>query len=237
MPLEGAGATPFLDDLAGQATWILPWIWIPLLVVLFAGLRTGPRDARRWLLVCLGAGPILGFTFLTMLGERGHPHWQAPGYFMLLPILGGGHRPAPGRRPARTDTDVACGLWRGLRARGRGPRGPRSQRLGAEARPRPPGQGRSDGRPPGLGAGGGADPGLGLPEARNPRGRVTLGRRRQAGAGPGARHRRHLRGRGLARLRLRRRPGCPSGQGRRARGAAAIRRRGPASLCTLSSAG
>jgi 4-amino-4-deoxy-L-arabinose transferase-like glycosyltransferase len=88
IPLESARATPFLDNLAGQAGWILPWIWLPLLVVLFAGLRSGPRDERRWLLVCLGAGPILGFTLLTVLGERGNPHWQAPGYFMLLPILG-----------------------------------------------------------------------------------------------------------------------------------------------------
>jgi 4-amino-4-deoxy-L-arabinose transferase-like glycosyltransferase len=88
VPREGAGATPFLDSLAGQATWILPWIWIPLLVVLFAGLRAGPRDGRRWLLVCLGAGPVFGFTLLTVLGSRGHPHWEAPGYFMLLPLLG-----------------------------------------------------------------------------------------------------------------------------------------------------
>ncbi len=112
VPLEGAGATPFLDDLAGQATWILPWIWIPLLVVLFSALRTGPRDARRWLLVCLGAGPILGFTLLTVGGERGHPHWQAPGYFMLLPILGAdiARRLADGRRAQTRVWLAACGV-------------------------------------------------------------------------------------------------------------------------------
>jgi Dolichyl-phosphate-mannose-protein mannosyltransferase len=87
-PLEGADATPFLDSLAGQAAWVLPWIWIPLLVLLGDGLCKGPRNARRWLLVCLGAGPVLGFTLLTMLGARGHPHWETPGYFMLLPLLG-----------------------------------------------------------------------------------------------------------------------------------------------------
>jgi 4-amino-4-deoxy-L-arabinose transferase-like glycosyltransferase len=112
LPIEGAGATPFLDSLAGQATWILPWIWIPLLVVLFTGLRTGPRDARRWLLVCLGAGPVFGFTLLTVLGERGHPHWEAPGYFMLLPLLGAeiARRLEQGHRTWTQVWLTACGV-------------------------------------------------------------------------------------------------------------------------------
>jgi len=88
VPITDTWGTPFLDTLGGQATWILPWIWIPLVVVLFQGLRTGPRDEGRWLLVCLGAGPIFGFTLLTAFGSRGLPHWEAPGYFMLLPLLG-----------------------------------------------------------------------------------------------------------------------------------------------------
>jgi 4-amino-4-deoxy-L-arabinose transferase-like glycosyltransferase len=112
LPIEGAGATPFLDSLAGQAAWILPWIWIPLLVVLFAGLRAGPRGARRWLLVCLGAGPVLGFTLLTVLGERGHPHWEAPGYFMLLPLLGAAiaRRLEQGNRARTLAWLWACGI-------------------------------------------------------------------------------------------------------------------------------
>jgi len=80
--------TPFLDTLGGQATWILPWIWIPLIVVFFRAIRDGTRDHRRWLLVCLGAGPVVVFTLLTALGSRGLPHWEAPGYFILLPLLG-----------------------------------------------------------------------------------------------------------------------------------------------------
>ena len=89
-PVEGAGGTPLLDSVSGQAVWILPWIWLPLWAVLAAASWKGPRDARRWLLVCLGAGPILVFTLVAALGSRGLPHWEAPGYFLLLPLLGEG---------------------------------------------------------------------------------------------------------------------------------------------------
>jgi hypothetical protein len=84
---DGPGL-PLLDTIGGQAVWLLPWIWIPLLVVLFGALRRGSADPRRWLLVCLGAGPIVAFTLLAALGRRGLPHWSLPGYFMLLPALG-----------------------------------------------------------------------------------------------------------------------------------------------------
>jgi 4-amino-4-deoxy-L-arabinose transferase-like glycosyltransferase len=87
VPVAGYG-TPFLDTLAGQAAWMLPWIWVPLLIVLAGGLRSGPRDPARWLLTCLAIGPIGFFTALTAVGSRGLPHWQAPGYFMLFPMLG-----------------------------------------------------------------------------------------------------------------------------------------------------
>jgi hypothetical protein len=88
IPLEEMGGTTLLDSIAGQAAWILPWIWIPLLCVLVAALWAGPRDTRRWLLVCLASGPIIGFTLLTAIGSRGLPHWQAPGYFIMIPLLG-----------------------------------------------------------------------------------------------------------------------------------------------------
>src|SRR5579862_633733 len=87
-PLDPENDTPFWGSLAGQAAWMLPWIWIPLLVVLVLALRKGPRDESRWLLACLGAGPIVFFTAVTLFGRRGLPHWQAPGYFWLLPLLG-----------------------------------------------------------------------------------------------------------------------------------------------------
>lgn len=82
------GATPFLGSLGGQIAWMLPWIWVPLLIALGGALRAGPGVAARWLLACLATGPICGFTFLTMLGRPGLPHWTAPGYFFLFPLLG-----------------------------------------------------------------------------------------------------------------------------------------------------
>ena len=88
VPLEGGRDTPLLASLAGQAAWILPWLWLPLLYELARGLGRGPRDSPRWLLACLGVGPIAFFTLVVALGRRGLPHWQAPGYFMLLPLLG-----------------------------------------------------------------------------------------------------------------------------------------------------
>jgi 4-amino-4-deoxy-L-arabinose transferase-like glycosyltransferase len=88
VPLDAEQDAPFLGAIAGQAAWMLPWVWIPLLVVLVEALRRGPREPRRWLPLCLGVGPIAFFTLITLFGRRGLPHWQAPGYFMLLPLLG-----------------------------------------------------------------------------------------------------------------------------------------------------
>lgn len=86
--IADTGATPFLGSLGGQVAWMLPWIWAPLLVAFGGALRAGPGAAARWLLACLAVGPICGFTFLTILGRPGLPHWTAPGYFFLFPLLG-----------------------------------------------------------------------------------------------------------------------------------------------------
>lgn len=77
-----------LTNIAGQAAWVLPWIWIPLVATLVRSLRAGPRDARRWFLFCLAVGPIATFTLIALRGDVGLPHWQAPGYLMLFPALG-----------------------------------------------------------------------------------------------------------------------------------------------------
>ena len=88
VPIEGQGGTPLLGAVAGQAAWMLPWVWLPLLWVLVTALRRGPRDSPRWLQLCLAIGPIAFFTLVAAVGRRGLPHWEAPGYFMLLPLLG-----------------------------------------------------------------------------------------------------------------------------------------------------
>jgi hypothetical protein len=73
--------------LAGAALYLLPWIWLPLIGCGVDALRRGPVDRNRWLLLCLAAPPILLFTAIS-LWSRTLPHWAAPGYLMLAPLLG-----------------------------------------------------------------------------------------------------------------------------------------------------
>ena len=89
-----AGATRFrplmaLSTLAGEALFILPWIWAPMMVAFVAALRRGPSDWRGWLLCCLGAPPIVAFVLISAWSsQRVLFHWAAPGYLMLFPLLG-----------------------------------------------------------------------------------------------------------------------------------------------------
>lgn len=78
-----------LVTLAGQALWLLPWLWLPLTATLIFGLVRGPADARRWFLCCLAVGPIAVFTLVSAWSAgRVLFHWAAPGYLMLFPLLG-----------------------------------------------------------------------------------------------------------------------------------------------------
>jgi hypothetical protein len=58
-----------------------------LVVCGFDAVRRGPADKKRWLLVCLAAPPIIFFTLIS-LWSRVLFHWAAPGYLLLLPLLG-----------------------------------------------------------------------------------------------------------------------------------------------------
>jgi 4-amino-4-deoxy-L-arabinose transferase-like glycosyltransferase len=84
----GVHIDTMLASLAGQAGYVLPWIWVPLVIVLWKAVRGGPREPARWFFVCLGAGPIAVFTLIALRGDAGLPHWEAPGYLMLFPVLG-----------------------------------------------------------------------------------------------------------------------------------------------------
>lgn len=90
---------PFVT-LAGEALFVLPWIWLPMMVVFVAALRRGPADWRSWLLSCLAAPPIVVFALVSAWSsQRVLFHWAAPGYLMLFPLLGAAveerlHRPA-----------------------------------------------------------------------------------------------------------------------------------------------
>jgi hypothetical protein len=75
---------------AGEALFVLPWIWLPMVAVWLAGLRRGSIDWRRYLLCWLAAPPILLFSLIAAWsGQRVLFHWAAPGYLMLFPLLGG----------------------------------------------------------------------------------------------------------------------------------------------------
>jgi hypothetical protein len=77
-----------LIAIAGQALFLLPWIWLPLVLRLARAGLDGPAKDRQWLMACFAIGPIALFTAVAWTGTRTHPHWAAPGYLMLFPVLG-----------------------------------------------------------------------------------------------------------------------------------------------------
>ena len=87
----GARWHPFapIAVLGGEALYLLPWIWLPLMLSLGAAWRRGRADWPSWMLACSGTPPIVLFATVG-LWSRGHvlPHWAAPGYLALFPLLG-----------------------------------------------------------------------------------------------------------------------------------------------------
>jgi 4-amino-4-deoxy-L-arabinose transferase-like glycosyltransferase len=77
-----------LKTLAGEALFVLPWIWLGLIAGFVRGLRAGPAEWRSWLLCCLGAGPVLLFALVSLWSRNVLFHWAAPGYLMLFPLFG-----------------------------------------------------------------------------------------------------------------------------------------------------
>lgn len=86
--VHGMHASAMVQNLAGQAGYLLPWCWLPLAWLFISAARQGPADRPRWLLVCLGGGPIVVFTLLSLGGRPGLPHWPAPGWLIVVPMLG-----------------------------------------------------------------------------------------------------------------------------------------------------
>jgi 4-amino-4-deoxy-L-arabinose transferase-like glycosyltransferase len=105
------------QNVAGQMAWVLPWIWIPLVVALVHAFRRRPTDDRYWLFACLAVVPIALFTAVSLGGRPGQPHWPASGYLFLFPLLGAGlvereQRGAAGVGPARpTAADGRLPTW------------------------------------------------------------------------------------------------------------------------------
>jgi 4-amino-4-deoxy-L-arabinose transferase-like glycosyltransferase len=76
-----------LRTVVGSALFLLPWIWLPLVVCGCSALWDGSSDWKRWLLLCLAAPPLIVIT-VASLWSNVLFHWAAPGYLMLMPLLG-----------------------------------------------------------------------------------------------------------------------------------------------------
>ena len=69
--------------LGGEALFVLPWIWLGMIVAVWRFRRT------QRLLICLAAPPIVVFALVGVFSShRVLFHWAAPGYLMLFPMLG-----------------------------------------------------------------------------------------------------------------------------------------------------
>jgi len=88
---ERAGGMRFhpvapLTTMAGEALFVLPWFWVPMIVLGCQALRSGWRER---MLAWLAAPPIVVFALVSAWSsQRVLFHWAAPGYLMLFPLLG-----------------------------------------------------------------------------------------------------------------------------------------------------
>jgi 4-amino-4-deoxy-L-arabinose transferase-like glycosyltransferase len=73
----------------GEALFVLPWLWLPMAALFLRALWRGPVERRGWLLAWLGFFPVVLFAVVgTWSSTRILYHWAAPGYLMLMPMLG-----------------------------------------------------------------------------------------------------------------------------------------------------
>jgi hypothetical protein len=97
--------------LAGEALFVLPWIWLPMMALFLAAIRRGSTSWQSWLLACLAAPPILLFAMVSAWsGQRVLFHWAAPGYLMLFPLLGQAAAARAGDAWVRRTTVATAGL-------------------------------------------------------------------------------------------------------------------------------
>jgi hypothetical protein len=79
----------FIRSFLGQACWLLPWIWIPVMRQLIASFKLKSTSQSYSFIFWIAVLPIVFFTVLTLWADlQYHFHWQAPGYMMLFMPLG-----------------------------------------------------------------------------------------------------------------------------------------------------
>lgn len=73
---------------AGEALFVGPWIFIPMIALLIGAFRRN-ADRRARFLALLAIVPIMLFSVVAFWSSRKILyHWAAPGYLMLFPLLG-----------------------------------------------------------------------------------------------------------------------------------------------------
>ncbi|HPR31489.1 MAG TPA: glycosyltransferase family 39 protein [Prolixibacteraceae bacterium] len=91
LPEKGLSLHPewLLRNIVGQALWLSPWIWWPLMGQLVRTIQSMKTDPKNAFLFWLAVLPILFFTLITLWADTQYRfHWQAPGYLILLIPLG-----------------------------------------------------------------------------------------------------------------------------------------------------
>jgi hypothetical protein len=77
-----------IQTLGGEALFVLPWLWVPMILLLVRGFRRAtpwPEQLLAW----LATPPIVVFALISAWSsQRILYHWAAPGYLMLFPLLG-----------------------------------------------------------------------------------------------------------------------------------------------------
>ncbi len=91
-----------LRALLGQAMYLFPWIWLPLVILLVVGCRNwrhaGPHER---LLLVLSVPPLAVFTLVACFRPV-LPHWGLIGLVSLFPLLGRNWSKRLDARPRRT---------------------------------------------------------------------------------------------------------------------------------------
>lgn len=72
----------------GEALFVGPWIFVPMVPLLIAGLKPNAERRARFL-GWLAVIPVVLFSLVALWSSRKILyHWAAPGYLMLFPLLG-----------------------------------------------------------------------------------------------------------------------------------------------------